>query len=509
MTNSTEETERTARDRDRLKALLREKEEELKSLRSRGLFLEALYENSGEEILVIDPDFTIREANQTFLSTYRLRREDAVGRKCYEVKEHSANPCIVNDRFCPLVVARKMGKRVEITRSRKVPGSEKRELIQIMVPITTGEEDIEYFLEISRDVTDYKRLSKQLRASEKRFRAILDTATDAIIVIDDQHKIILFNNGAEKIFEYTREEVLGKELDLLIPPQEGKQYQYVRSFLEKNGSQPIGHTLFLKGVRKGGDRFPAEVSLSFLEMAGATTYTFIIRDVTIQRRLEKKLLQAERLAAVGDSAAHVVHELKNPLMVIGGFSSHIKNALSDEKDLQKMDMILDEVRRLERLVADLGEFTREYRLEKRKTNINDLLRDVIKIMAGLHPEGKYSFKEYLSPHVREINCDPDRLKQVFMNIISNGFEAMAEGGIITLSTENIPSGIEIRISDRGKGIPTEGLKRIFEPFYTTRKKGSGLGLPISYKIVEAHQGEINAVSVPGKGTTFIIQLPGP
>ncbi|MBN2437292.1 MAG: PAS domain-containing sensor histidine kinase, partial [Deltaproteobacteria bacterium] len=104
-------------------------------------------------------------------------------------------------------------------------------------------------------------------------------------------------------------------------------------------------------------------------------------------------------------------------------------------------------------------------------------------------------------------CDPDKLKQVFINVISNGCEAMAEGGAITLSSRLLPDGVEIRISDEGVGIPEEDLQHIFEPFFTTRERGSGLGLSISYKIVRAHDGDISAISRPGKGTTFIIRLP--
>jgi signal transduction histidine kinase len=113
----------------------------------------------------------------------------------------------------------------------------------------------------------------------------------------------------------------------------------------------------------------------------------------------------------------------------------------------------------------------------------------------------------LSEDVEEIECDPDKLKQVFINIISNGIEAMKSGGSIYISTEIIPNGVEIRITDEGAGINQDKLQNLFEPFYTTREHGWGLGLPISYKLIEAHNGDIWAVSAPGKGTTFIIQLP--
>ena len=128
-------------------------------------------------------------------------------------------------------------------------------------------------------------------------------------------------------------------------------------------------------------------------------------------------------------------------------------------------------------------------------------------MEGVHPPEKYRFYQNLSPDVKEINCDPEKLKQVFINVISNGLQAMDDGGAITISSESIPGGVEIRIKDEGIGIPVENLGNIFEPFFTTRKTGSGLGLSISYKIIEAHKGDISAFSSPGRGTTFIIRLP--
>ena len=194
-------------------------------------------------------------------------------------------------------------------------------------------------------------------------------------------------------------------------------------------------------------------------------------------------------------------------MIIGGFSNQIKSSLETEKDLNKIDMVLDEVIRLERLAANLGSFTKDYKLVMRTADINSVINDVIKIMEEFYPAEKYEFIVDLSEDVNEITCDPDKLKQVFINTIANGLEAMPNGGIITISTEKITDGVEVRINDRGIGIPSEELKNIFEPFYTTREEGSGLGLAISYKLVQAHEGDIWAVSAPGDGTTFIIQLP--
>ncbi|MDY6974331.1 MAG: ATP-binding protein, partial [Thermodesulfobacteriota bacterium] len=213
------------------------------------------------------------------------------------------------------------------------------------------------------------------------------------------------------------------------------------------------------------------------------------------------------LAAVGQTVAHVAHEIKNPLMIIGGFSYQIKKALTDPKTIQKFEMISDEIARLEKLVANLGDFTKEYELMKRRADVNSVIKDVLRIMVEVYSSERYDFEANLSPDIGEINCDPDKLKQVFTNVITNGIEAMVDGGTINITSKKRLGGIEIHISDNGIGINEEDLLHIFEPFYTTRERGAGLGLSISYKIVEAHKGEIWAVSMPGEGTTFVIKLP--
>lgn len=492
---------------ERLRGDLAQKDREIENLKIDNLFLGTLFDGISEEILVLDPEFNIKDANKAFLRRYGRKKSEVLGKKCYEIKQGSDTPCHLENEPCPLARAQETGERVEMTHHQTDAKGDMNEFFLLMYPIRPRGKKISYFIEIARDVTEYRALIRDLQASEKRLRAILDTATDAVLSIDENHRIVLFNNAAQRIFGYSSDEVLGADLNLLIPPKYGDHRRYVRRFLERRESEIVGKTISLTGLRKNGEEFPIELGLSFLEMADGVTFTAIIRDVTEQQQLEKKLLQSERLAAVGEAVAHVAHEIKNPLMIIGGFSNQMKQRLRDEKDLQRLDMILEEVRRLEGLVANLGDFTKEYRLVKRPANINAVLRDVLEIMSGVCSPEKYTFKPFLSNEVREIHCDPDKLKQVFINIISNGLEAMADGGAISVTTERIPNGIEVRITDEGTGIPESDLEHIFEPFYTTRERGAGLGLSISYKIVEAHKGEIWAVSRLGKGASFIIQLP--
>lgn len=499
--------EKAGQDLKTLKGELARLKQELESRRMESLFLGALFDGITEEIMVVDRDFTIQDVNRAFLKTAGLDKHEVVGRKCYEIKENTLTPCTRVEDACPMESALKTGKRVETTHFHKMRDGKTRESFLLMYPLRWESHDAEYFIEIVRDVTEYRTLIRRLQNSEKRLRAILDTATNAIISVDENRKIILFNAAAQQMFGYTQDEILGKDLKVLLPLQDGDHYDFVRRFLHSGEANGMGKTLQLTALRKGAEEFPIELSLSYLEMEDKIIFTGIVKDVTEERMLEKKLLQSERLAAVGQAVAHVAHEIKNPLMIIGGFAGQIRKNLQEEKDAVKVDMILEEVKRLERLVAGLGDFTKTYRLVKRPAEISAIIRDVIKIMAGVYPPEKYKFIEAYGDDVGELECDPDKLKQVFLNLFSNACEAMAEGGRLIISLTRTAYGVEILIKDEGIGIPEAQLQHVFEPFYTTREKGLGLGLAISYKIVEAHNGEISAESELGRGTTFTIRLP--
>jgi two-component system sensor kinase FixL len=309
------------------------------------------------------------------------------------------------------------------------------------------------------------------------------------------------------MFGYSAHEAAGMSFNILFEPQQAGDYRELMDLLKKGISRREGRTLALTGIKKGGEKFPIEMGISCFETRGIPTYTAIIRDVTVEKQMEKRLLQTERLAAVGQAVAHVAHEIKNPLMIIGGFSQQLTKTLSDAKSAQKIQMILDEVERLENLVRNVGDLTKEYKLLKRPTDINGVIRDVLKLMGESPFSEQFTFTQALAEDLGEIPCDPDRIRQVLMNIISNAMQAMENGGVVSISTERRLESVLIRITDQGIGMSEHQLLRIFEPFYTTRQKGSGLGLAISYKIVQAHGGELTAVSSPGEGTSFVITLP--
>ena len=187
-----------------LRKTLAEKNVALEEMKMNNLFLGTLFNGIHEEIMVIDSNFVIQDVNRFYLERYGMKKEDVLGKKCHAVTYQSDSPCVFDKGLCPLEKARETAQRVEVTHFHETEGGESRELVRIVYPLATAGEMPQYFVEISRDVTEYRSLITKLKASERKFRAILDTATDAILGVDKDHKIVVFNNASQRIFGYSR-----------------------------------------------------------------------------------------------------------------------------------------------------------------------------------------------------------------------------------------------------------------------------------------------------------------
>jgi two-component system, NtrC family, sensor histidine kinase HydH len=226
------------------------------------------------------------------------------------------------------------------------------------------------------------------------------------------------------------------------------------------------------------------------------------------RQSHERLLRSERFAAVGEAAAYVSHEIKNPLMVIGGFARQlVRNPEVPQTAGAKLRIISDEVRRLENFLGELRDFTRPAVPTKVAGNLNALVQEVATMMQETAKEMNIQLVTNLAANVPDVSFDPNQMKQVLINLIKNALEAIDGGGEITLSTSFQDAQINLSVQDNGKGIDPEIIPDIFNPFFTTKKTGTGLGLAVINKIVEDHHGTINVRSTQGQGTTFTIHLP--
>ncbi len=223
---------------------------------------------------------------------------------------------------------------------------------------------------------------------------------------------------------------------------------------------------------------------------------------------QEKLMISERFAAIGEAAAHLSHEIKNPLLLMGGFAQQVRRTLTeDDPRVEKLGIIAGEAKRLEHLLVEVRDFTRPPRPSLVETALNELVRQVASLFQEQAAAQGVTARLDLAPELPACPLDPNQIKQVLINLTKNALEAMPDGGELSISTGLDADFVRIEIKDTGPGIPEEVMKKLFHPFFSTKTKGTGLGLAVSYKLVQDHGGEITVWSAPDQGARFTVRLP--
>jgi len=352
---------------------------------------------------------------------------------------------------------------------------------------------------------------QELRQKQEINVGILNSATDAIVTINEHHVIVGYNNGAEALFGYSRKEALGQDLKLIIPPPHKEVHrEYVRRYVATREPRVIGKHVRLTAQRRDGSEFPMSISFSVAEILGNLYFTGIIRDITEYKNMEDRVLQSERLAAIGNTVTHIVHEIKNPLLIIGGFARQLEHAPGlDDKSRQKLAIMAEEVGHLETMVAEMRDFVRPPTAKKSPGDVEALLQETLEFFADTFAEHHIEVRRVPPEAPRPaVSFDRQQIRQVLINLFKNALEAMPRGGTLTVTTRVQEGNLEIAVTDTGEGMTPEVAGNIFQPYYSTKETGTGLGLAICQFIVkEQHGGCLNVESAPGQGSTFTIQLP--
>ena len=382
-------------------------------------------------------------------------------------------------------------------------------------PIRDKNQEVTGMVGVSIDITERKRAEEALQESEENFRRSLEDSPLGVRIFGAEGELLYANQAILDIYGYSFEELKATPIKKRYTPGSYAEYQK-RQEKRKQGESVPDYEISI--VRKNGEIRHLQVFRKEVLWNGKRQFQAIYQDITERKRMEhelrevqEKLIRSERLAAIGQLAGGVGHELRNPLGAIKNAAYYVKGKVARSELSQKeprvmefLDIMEDEINSSNKIINDLLGFSRVGKPSVSPTQIKNVIEAALSRTPI--PENIKLAKK-LDADLPEIEIDADQVQQVLANMISNAVEAMPEGGKLTIAARGKEECLEVEIADTGCGIPQEAVGKIFDPLFTTRAKGIGLGLALCKAIIDRHEGYIQVESQVGKGTTFTIKLP--
>lgn len=370
-------------------------------------------------------------------------------------------------------------------------------------------------------------LYTQIRQSEERFRSVTESAADAIISADSSGTILSWNHGAQTLFGYTQDEIIGQPLMLLLPERYREVCTNGLHHAVTTGQQHLlGKTVEVHGLQRDGSEVPVELSLSSWQTNDRVFFSAIIRDITERQRLETQLRQAQKLQAIGTLAGGIAHDFNNILTIILGYTELAMQKVIQPDHAVRHDLqgVFTAGLRAKDLVQQILTFSRQTERERTVVQLSPLVKEVLTLLRAALPS-TIAIQQVISPRAGSVLADPTQIHQVLLNLCTNAAHAMRDtGGVLKVCLEpvdvtadgNLPAPdlktgpyVRLLVCDTGHGMTPEIMERIFEPFFTTKNigEGTGMGLAVVHGIVASHEGAMTVASTPGQGTTFAVYLP--
>jgi two-component system sensor kinase FixL len=343
--------------------------------------------------------------------------------------------------------------------------------------------------------------------AEGRWRAIIDSAVDGIVVINARGLIEAFNPAAERMFGYAEGDVIGQNVKLLMPaPYREEHDAYIRHYIETGEQRIIGIGREVSGRKQDGTVFPVHLSVGEFVVGNERHFTGILHDLSARAELEEQLRERTALARLGEMAAVIAHEVKNPLTAVRGAIQVIGRRLpAESKDAPIVREIIARLDALNDLLKDLLLFARTPQPKLAPVQVGALLSMVADLLSRDPTFAKVKIE--ITGDAPPLMADPELLKIVFQNLLINAAQAMQGAGQIRASVL-VQDGVQhVEIADTGPGIPPDAWRNLFRPFHTTKARGTGLGLPTAKRLVELHRGRITVACPPTGGTTVSISIP--
>ncbi len=373
---------------------------------------------------------------------------------------------------------------------------------------------------IARDLSEVPRIDQESERREALLQSLVDTVPDGLILIDELGLVQSFNHAAERMFGFAAEEIVGRNVSLLMPgPQAGAHDAYIGRYLATGERRIIGIGRIVIGRRKNGATFPMELQIGEVRLPGSHLFTGYVRDLTERHARERRLaeLQSElihvsRLSELGQMVSALAHEVNQPLTAIANYLSGIRRLLKANPQPalgEAIEKVAEQAERACNIVQSLRGLVRKDARPSQVENLETLIQETSALaMIGGAPTVNLTLR--IAPDARQVVVDKVQIQQVLLNLMRNAMEAMGRMPERTLSIEAAREGsrVAIRVCDSGPGLPVEVRSRLFQPFVTTKSDGLGVGLSICRTIVEAHGGELVLEDEPGHGAVFCFTVPG-
>jgi PAS domain S-box-containing protein len=348
----------------------------------------------------------------------------------------------------------------------------------------------------------------ELQAEE--YKSLFESANDALFIINPSDgRFLEVNSRAEELTGYSRDELLRMCMRDIHRPNDGARVDKRLAQIATEGSASFDEAPM---VRKDGTIAHVDISGSLAEYSGRKVIRGILRDVTERRLLERQLVQTGKLASIGTFTAGLAHEIRNPLNSVNLQLTLLERRIhdgvkySESESLHLINIVREEVSRLDNLVTEFLFFAKPLRLDFHPNNVHRILDDVFALFHARMVQNGITLERDYMANPPLLSLDEEKMKQALINIVQNSIEAMSDGGTLRVSTGVKQKRVIVTMEDTGAGIPEEDIDKVFEVFYTSKEKGTGLGLPISFHIIEMHGGTLEIESSQDAGTACTITL---
>src|SRR3989339_306045 len=453
---------------------------------------EKIIDGMDEGILLIDRNFRILEANKMEKELYGGA---IIGDYCYHATHNVSKQCAGLSDPCPLAEGLASGEKISVIHTH-YDDKNNPVYVEITVhPVKDEEGEIFEFVHISKDITKTMKLEETL-----------ESVSDPLIVINHEEKITTANPMFLELTGYSREETLRGTLELIFIEEE-KQL-FMRN-VKRNGF--IRNYELEIYTKERNNKIPVSLNAAIIKYQNNIMgIVCVLRDLREIKTLQSQVVQSEKMAAVGQLAGGVAHEINNPLGGVLGFAQVIARNVKEGDNLYvPLKSIEREAIRCKNLVGDLLTFSRSDKSVMASIDLNSAIRSALSLVEARTKTQNIEIVRSFEENLPKFTANSNQVQQVIINLCNNAIDAMPDGGKIAVKTKKLEREVEITISDTGSGIPEEVRRHLFEPFFTTKEvgKGTGLGLSLVYEIIKKHNGTVEVESELNEGTTFRIRLP--